>query len=50
MSNTGNLGVGGQLNVGDGKPELFGRGPLRVRGSAYIEGPEMVGDPCTFCH
>ena len=45
MSNTGNFGIGGQFTVGDGKPELFGRGPLRVRGSAYIEGPEMVGDP-----
>ena len=48
MSNTGNFGIGGQLNVGDGKPELFGRGPVRVRGSAYIEGPELVGDPTQF--
>ena len=48
MSNTGNFGIGGQFTVGDGKPELFGRGPLRVRGSAYIEGPEMVGDPTQF--
>lgn len=48
MSNTGNFGVGGQFTVGDGKPELFGRGPLRVRGSAYIEGPELVGDPTQF--
>ena len=48
MANTGQFHVGGQLEVGEGKPEQFGRGVTKVRGSAYIEGPEMVGDPSQF--
>ena len=42
------LYVGKQLQVGQGKPELLGRGPTEVRGSAYIEGPELCGDPGQF--
>jgi hypothetical protein len=39
---------GGQLIVGAGKPVIFGVGPTKVRGSAYIEGPEIVGNPTEF--
>ena len=39
------LFVGKRFFLGCGKPELLGRGPLEVRGSAYVEGPEIVGDP-----
>ena len=42
------LYCGKQLQVGQGKPELLGRGPTEVRGSAYIEGPELCGDPGQF--
>lgn len=39
------IAVGKRLFVGDGKPEILGRGPTEVRGSAYIEGPQIVGNP-----
>ena len=42
------LYCGKQFIVGSGKPELFGRALTQVRGSAYVEGPEMVGDPSQF--
>lgn len=42
------LFVGKRLFVGDGKPDILGRGPTEVRGSAYLEGPEVVGDPAQF--
>ena len=42
------LYCGKQFIVGSGKPELFGRALTQVRGSAYVEGPEMVGDPHSF--
>ena len=45
---TPDLYVGKQLQVGAGKPDLLGRGPTVVRGSAYVQGPEMVGDPSQF--
>ena len=40
--------IGKRLFVGLGKPEILGRGPTEVRGSAYMEGPEIVGDPKQF--
>jgi len=40
--------VGKRFFVGLGKPEILGRGDKEVRGSAYIEGPEIVGDPTKF--
>jgi len=40
--------VGKRFFVGLGKPEILGRGQNEVRGSAYIEGPEIVGDPSKF--
>lgn len=42
------LYCGKQLQCGQGKPEVLGRGPTQVRGSAFIEGPEIVGDPGQF--
>lgn len=40
--------VGKRFFVGLGKPEILGRGDKEVRGSAYVEGPEIVGDPTKF--
>ena len=48
MAGCGDQYVGGVLQVGDGKPEQFGRDKLKLRGSAYIEGPAMVGNPAQF--
>jgi hypothetical protein len=40
--------VGKRLFVGDGEPFALGLGPTEVRGSAYIEGPLLVGDATKF--
>jgi hypothetical protein len=42
------LFVGKRFFVGLGKPEIFGRFNKEVRGSAFIQGPEIVGDPKGF--
>lgn len=42
------LYVGKRLFVGDGAPTALGIGPAEVRGSSYIEGPTITGDPSTF--
>ena len=42
------INVGKRLFVGEGKPEILGRGPLEVRGSAYVEGPQITGAPTDF--
>jgi hypothetical protein len=42
------LFVGKRLFVGEGNPEILGRGPIEVRGSAYVEGPQITGDPSQF--
>ena len=42
------LFVGKRLFVGLGKPEILGRGPTEVRGSGYVEGPIIAGDPSKF--
>jgi len=39
------LFVGKRFFLGLGNPEILGRGPLEVRGSAYLEGPTITGDP-----
>lgn len=39
------LFVGKRLFVGIGNPECLGRGPLEIRGSAYLEGPTVTGSP-----
>lgn len=40
--------VGKRLFVGVGNPEILGRGPLEIRGSAYLEGPTITGNPLVF--
>jgi hypothetical protein len=42
------LFVGKRLFVGLGNPVGLGVGPTEIRGSAYIEGPMIVGDPITY--
>ena len=42
------LYVGKQLFVGTGEPTALGFGPVAARGSAYIEGPTITGDPSVF--
>ena len=37
--------VGKRFFLGLGNPELLGRGPLEVRGSGYMEGPTIAGQP-----
>lgn len=46
--NLDDVTVGKRLFVGDGKPEILGRGPLEIRGSSYIQGPAMFGNPSVF--
>ena len=48
MSRQGDAYIGGQAQIGEGKAEQFGRGPTKCRGSLYVEGPEMIGDPSQF--
>tara|TARA_E500000318_G_C3555690_1_gene210971 strand:+ start:137 stop:835 length:699 start_codon:yes stop_codon:yes gene_type:complete len=42
------LYVGKRFFVGDGTPTVLGVGPLETRGSAYVEGPMIVGNPLLF--
>lgn len=42
------LFVGKRLFVGCGNPIALGVGPAEARGSAYIEGPAIIGDPLQF--
>jgi|TARA_B100000902_G_scaffold21372_1_gene25700 hypothetical protein len=51
MSDAGNFHVGGLFEVGEGKATQFGRPGIpntSVRGSAYLEGPCIIGDPSQF--
>ena len=40
--------VGGQLIVGEGQPKALGSGPNKIRGSAFVEGPEQIGSADAF--
>ena len=40
--------VGGQLKVGTGIAPACGEGPVKVNGSAMIEGPVVIGNPTSF--
>ena len=40
--------IGGQLKVGTGIAPACGEGPVKVNGSAMIEGPVVIGNPTTF--
>lgn len=42
------LFVGKRLFVGDGTPIALGVGDAEARGSSYIEGPVIIGDPTQF--
>lgn len=42
------LYVGKRLFVGEGSPIPLGIGPTEIRGSAFIEGPMIIGKPETF--
>jgi hypothetical protein len=42
------LYVGKRLFVGEGEPISLGIGPTEARGSAYIEGPAIIGSPTAF--
>jgi len=42
------LFVGRRLFVGCGEPVGLGIGPTEIRGSAYIEGPMIVGNPLSY--
>jgi len=39
------INIGKRLFLGLGNPEILGRGPLEVRGSGYMEGPTITGQP-----
>ena len=42
------INVGGQLRVGQGLVPAIGESAKKINGSAFIEGPAMIGDPSTF--
>jgi len=42
------LFVGKRLFVGEGDPIALGLGPTEARGSAYVEGPAIIGNPSSF--
>lgn len=42
------LFVGKRVFVGEGEPEILGRGPTEIRGSGYVEGPFVVGGDKEF--
>jgi hypothetical protein len=49
MQNSSDLTTGKRLFVGNGNPSnVLGVGPTEVRGSAYVEGPSVTGDPSVF--
>ena len=46
--NLDDANVGGQIKVGTGIFPAIGEGPLKVNGSAGMEGPIVMGNPTTF--
>ena len=46
--NLDDANIGGQLKVGTGIYPAIGEGPLKVNGSAGMEGPIVIGNPTTF--
>ena len=48
MANFPDVTVGKQLIVGEGNPFALGVGQAQIRGSSYIEGPSIFGDPGPF--
>ena len=48
MAEIPDFNVGGQLKVGTGIFPAIGEGPIKVNGSAGIEGPVVMGAPLQF--
>ena len=48
MADTADINVGGQLKVGTGIFPAIGEGPIKVNGSAGIEGPVVLGAPLRY--
>ena len=46
--NVDDLNVGGQLKVGTGVNGAVQEGPEKINGSAFVEGPMVVGSPDDF--
>ena len=42
------VAVGGQQTIGDGMPVALGLGEAKIRGSSYVEGPQIVGNATRF--
>ena len=42
------VAVGGQQTIGVGMPIALGLGDAKIRGSSYVEGPQIVGNPTRF--
>ena len=42
------LAIQHQLFVGRGNPEILGRGPAKIPGASYFEGPHIFGNPLVF--
>lgn len=42
------VAVGGQQTIGVGMPVALGLGEAKIRGSSYVEGPQIVGNPTRF--
>ena len=42
------LEIGKRLFCGVGEPNVLGIGPFEIRGSSYIEGPQVIGDPTVW--
>lgn len=42
------VAVGGQQTIGAGMPVALGLGDAKIRGSSYVEGPQIVGNPTRF--
>ena len=42
------VAVGGQQTIGAGMPVALGLGEAKIRGSSYVEGPQIVGNATRF--
>jgi len=46
--NFDDVAIGGQQNVGAGLPVALGTGMAKIRGSSFIEGPQLVGSATSW--
>ena len=42
------LAIGGQQTVGAGMPVVLGLGQSKIRGSSFVEGPQLIGSATTW--